>query len=393
MAMLSPPNNLSFPHRPVKNSPAAFGFGFGLGSMSTPAVNWQTQPLLQPQGSGFNSFASISHNSPSRSAQKRRFDPDDGLENLRNSQDERMDRSPTPERPKRAAPKRARTSPSADSTSQSDKISKDSNKSRNDAANEDVDVGMLLASLPSQSLLPILTSLLHQQPSLKPLVLSLIPRPTLESAIQALEASAKKLRDAYPYSNQTPFSQTSSVAGFGFGFGGGFNNAHTQQPGGMRDSYILSRLRPHITEFVNATTSYLPYFSLSPTPSGSSIQQSHSAFHRDKNLPAETFRFLYTLTNHIITQPPLTQSSLVPHLLHRLSHEWMAWVERVDVIVNREGGMFGRETVEIWERGLEELATGADTKICGEVLRNVRERWITKVGWLSGRTVQHAMES
>ncbi|KAF9270142.1 hypothetical protein L218DRAFT_982778 [Marasmius fiardii PR-910] len=390
MAMLSP-NNLAFQSRPVKDSPTAFGFGFGLGPMSTPASNWQPHPL-QPQGSGFNSFASTSHNSPSRSALKRRFDADDGLENLRHSQDERMDRSPTPERPKRAAPKRARTSPSADSITKFEKSPKDS-KSRTDGANEDVDVGMLLASLPPQSLLPILTSLVDQQPSLKPVVLSLIPRPTLETAVQALEASAKKLREAYPYSNQTTFPPSSSAVGFGFGFGSGFNHPPNQQPGGMRDSYILSRLRPHITEFVNATTSYLPYFSLSSSSSGSSIQQSHSAFHRDKTLPAETFRFLYNLTSHIISQPSLTQSSLVPHLLQRLSSEWIAWVDRVDVIVNQEGGMFGRETVEIWERGLEELATRADTKICGEVFRNVREQWIAKVGWLSGRTVQHAMES
>ncbi|KAL0578731.1 hypothetical protein V5O48_003287 [Marasmius crinis-equi] len=362
MAMLSPPNTLGFQPRPVKDAPGAFGFGFGLGPMSS--STWQPQPL-QPQASGFNSFASTSHSSPSRTSQKRRIDPDDGLENLRYPQDERMDRSPTPERPKRAAPKRARVSPSADSIPKFDKSAKEA-KCRNDSTGEDVDVGMLLASLPPQSLLPILTSLIEQQPSLKPVVLSLIPRPTLESAIQALEASAKKLRDAYPYSNNAPFAQTNPSIGFGFGFGGGFNNppAHqAQQAGGMRDSYILSRLRPHISEFVNATTSYLPYFSLLSTQTGTSVQQSHSSLHRDKTQPTETFTFLYTLTSQIVSQPNLTQTSLVPHLLQRLSDEWTAWVDRVDVIVNQQGGMFGRETVESWERGLDELATRADPKL------------------------------
>ncbi|KAL0071898.1 hypothetical protein AAF712_000821 [Marasmius tenuissimus] len=359
MAMLSPPNTIGFQPRPVKDAPAAFGFGFGLGPM--PSSHWQPQPL-QPQASGFNSFASTSHNSPSRTAQKRRLDPDDGVENLRYPQDERMDRSPTPERPKRAAPKRARVSPSAEAIPKSSK----EYKSRNDSSGEDVDVGMLLASLPPQSLLPILTSLIEQQPSLKPVVLSLIPRPTLESAIHALETSAKKLRDAYPYSNNNaPFSQNNASVGFGFGFGGGFNNAPVQQAqpaGGMRESYILSRLRPHITEFINATTSYLPYFSLLSTQTGISAQQSHSALHKDKTQPAETFTFLYTLTREIFSQPTLTQSSLLPHLLQRLSEEWTAWVDKVDSIVNQQGGMFGRETVESWERGLVELASRSDTK-------------------------------
>jgi len=139
MAMLSSSNTIGFQPRPVKDAPGAFGFGFGLGPM--PSSHWQPQPL-QPQASSFNSFASTSHNSPSRSAQKRRLDPDDGLENLRYSQDERMDRSPTPERPKRAAPKRARVSPSAEAIPKS---SKDF-KSRNDPSGEDVDVGMLLGT-------------------------------------------------------------------------------------------------------------------------------------------------------------------------------------------------------------------------------------------------------
>lgn len=260
-----------------------------------------------------------------------------------------------------------------------------------------------VASLPPQSLLPLLTSLLNAQPALKSIILPLIPRPTLETAIQALAQSAKKLRDAYPYSNISAFSQSGPSTSFGVGRTSNqptFPNPHHGN-GGMRDSYIVSRLRPHISEFVSACMSYLPYFShipVSPTTGAShsnSSSQSHSAtlqvLHKDKFHPSETFIFLSAVTNHLLSQPVLTQSSLAPLLLPRLSEEWIAWVDRVDEVVNRQGGMFGSETVRSWERGLDEFVDNKGPEAAA-VLRAVRDRWVTKVGWLVGRIVQHPMD-
>ncbi|KAF8213128.1 hypothetical protein K438DRAFT_1661139 [Mycena galopus ATCC 62051] len=313
-----------------------------------------------------------------------------------------MDRSPTPERPKRAAPKRARVTPSAESGSKDEKDSKE-NKAPSGTEETDVDVGVLLASLPAQSLLPILTSLISAQPTLKSVILSLIPRPTLDTALQALSQSARKLRDAYPYSTT---SQPSSPA-LGFGFGntrpvfGAFGKPPISQPqsafannqnnGGMRDSYILSRLRPHITEFVAACMSYMPYFSYvavaSQSTSTSTAGQSHSttlqSIHKEHIHPSETYMFLAALTEHLVSQPPLAQSLLAPLLLPRLSEEWKAWVHKLDDTVNRQGGMFAADVVRSWERGLDTYANsqgeGAD------VMRSVRDLWISKVGWLVGR--------
>ncbi|KAK7059038.1 hypothetical protein VNI00_001662 [Paramarasmius palmivorus] len=393
MAMISPSNSLGFQPRPVKDTPAAFGFGFGLGNMSTPTMSsagWQPQPL-QPQASGFNSnsLASTSfHNSPSRSTQKRKLEDDGGVENMR--QDVRMDRSPTPgpERPKRAAPKRVKISPSpsSESTNKGSTLGKEA-KSRNDGNDQDVDVGVLLASLPPQSLVPIIASLIQQQPALKPIVLSLIPRPTVEMALQMLGGAARKLREAYPYSNPSSTFGASSAFGFGGGFPSSSTSVQQNHSGGMRDSYIESRLRPHIAEFINTTASYLPYFSvLSPQSSAGS-----STSYRDKGLPIDSFTFLYNLTNHILSQPTITQASLVSQLNGRLSQEWIAWVDRVDVMVNQEGGMFGRETVANWERGLDELASEKSSAF-GGLFRSVRDRWISKVGWLVSRNVPHPME-
>jgi Cut8, nuclear proteasome tether protein len=258
-----------------------------------------------------------------------------------------------------------------------------------------------VATLPPQSLLPILTSLISAQPSLKHAVLELIPRPTVDTAVQAIAQSAKKLRDAYPYSNSSSFASSSITSfgfgststshrssGFGYGRSGshqllfGHTNANSSQHGGMREEYIVSRLRPHISDFVSACFSYLPYFSyVSPQRLASASQKSH---------PSETFNFLSALTSHILSQPPLTQASLVPSVLPRLQEEWKAWVRELDDIVNRQAGMFGIETVKGWEKELDEFAHAKGHGL--EVLREVRDTWVSKVGWLVGRRIEYSME-
>lgn len=164
----------------------------------------------------------------------------------------------------------------------------------------------------------------------------------------------------------------------------------------MREEYILSRLRPHIGEFVSACFSYLPYFSYVATPaplshSAKTRTQSHAqshasalqSQHKDKSHPSETYLFLAALTSHVLSQPPLTQSSLVPMILPRLIEEWRAWINHVDEVVNRQGGMFGQETVRTWERGLDEFAQAKGYGL--DVMRQIRDDWVSKVGWLVGR--------
>jgi proteasome tether protein Cut8 len=259
------------------------------------------------------------------------------------------------------------------------------------------------ASLPPQSLLPLLSSLLKVQPALKSTILPLIPRPTLETAIQALAQSAKRLREAYPYSNPPAFSQATSSFGSttrpseqpAFG-----HSAHGNQSG-MRDDYIISRLRPHVSDFVSSCMSYLPYFtcvpsstqlsSLIPSTSQSHLATTIQSLHKDKFHPSETFLFLSAVTKHLIEQPPLTLSQLSPLILGRLSEDWKMWVDKVDELVNRQGGMFGSETVRGWERGLDEMAAADALEVSNE-MRAVRDSWVAKVGWLVGRTVVQHMD-
>ncbi|KAG6912038.1 hypothetical protein DXG01_000286 [Tephrocybe rancida] len=379
---------IDFHPRPVSHAPSSFGFGFALASSSAmAAAGWQPTSIPgHTNPAAFQQLASSVNQYSLARVQKRRHDFEDDPAGAR---DASMDRSPTPERPKRAAPKRARVQPQVDGSSKGDHDLKE-NKAPGGADDQDVDVGVLLASLPAQSLLPLLTSLLNAQPSLRATILPLIPRPTLDTATQALSHSAKKLRDAYPYSSSPSFGQSAS---FGFGRTSNTNTPafpSTHHNGGMRDSYILSRLRPHISEFVAACFSYLPYFSslAPPSQSASSHSTALQTLHKDKSHPSETFSFLCTVTNHIVSQPPLAQSELVQQLFPRLSEEWKAWIIKVDEVVNRSGGMFGSETVQGWGRALDEMA---DAKLGdgSAVMRMTRDLWVSKVGWLIGRTVSN----
>ncbi|TCD67091.1 hypothetical protein EIP91_000554 [Steccherinum ochraceum] len=379
------------PHPNLMSHSPSLGFGFGMSS-SPSVVSWPASPqAFSPAG---NQAA------PVRSGKRRLEHDDEDSENApRHSRDEAMDRSPTPERPKRAAPKRARTTPALAT------LSRDEKNDKNGGARDgnDVDVGVLLATLPRESLLPLMTSMLTSQPSLKSLLLSLIPRPSLDTATQAIAQAAKKLLDAYPYSNGMggPTASSSfgfgsgsgsgnigggqSTAGFGFGRPTSFSSqAMAPQSGGMRDEYIRSRLSPHISEYVSVCFSYLPYFSnLSlSSEAGQSQSGTHShasalqSQHRDRSHPSETFLFLHAIVSGVLSQPPLTRASLVPMLLPRLRDEWIAWIGRVDEVVNRQGGMFGQDTVRTWERGLDEFAQAKGNGL--EVMREARDLWVAK---------------
>ena len=235
-------------------------------------------------------------------------------------------------------------------------------------------------------------NLLKTHPALKSDVLSLIPKPTLESALQAIDKASGKLRAAYPYS-ATPSNSLS------FGFGSSLATPISSQPtqSGMRDSYIISRIQPKLNDFVSCCISYLPYFTSNrPSdtrvqPAGSQLSQAIQSMHNDRSHPGETFAFLSGVMNQAMSQPPLAISSMAQLLLPRLVGEWHSWVDNIDTIVNKDGRMFGSETVRGWERVLDELADARAVEI-STAMRPVRDKWVTKVGWLLNRHAPQAMD-
>ncbi len=125
---------------PVTHAPTPFGFGFGLGQPASPAMfsssGWQ--PSV-PQASPFVQINTLGpQQSPSR-PQKRRHEPDES------QADEAMDRSPTPDRPKRAPPKRLRQH-------EPPKVPETSKENKAPSEDNDVDIGVLLGE--SASLCP-----------------------------------------------------------------------------------------------------------------------------------------------------------------------------------------------------------------------------------------------
>ncbi|KAF8905498.1 hypothetical protein CPB84DRAFT_1676589 [Gymnopilus junonius] len=363
---------------------------------------WGTPTPGHTNPAAFQNFASSVTQAAFNRPQKRKNEHEDEPERMRSSspKDESMEGSPTPERerPKRAVPKRARVANlSSPSSSKGGGTSKEDKNSDNTEA-DDIDIGVLLANLPTQSLLPILTSLLQNQPSLKSTILPLIPRPTLEIAVHALSQAAKRLREAYPYSNGPIFSQALPTFGPG-------RTAHsvfqppppTAQPV-MRDNYVISRLRPHISEYVSTCISFFPYFScipsvsqLSTSPSQRNTTSNSQALPNDKFYPYETFLFLSAVTNQILDQPPTTVSELAPLIVPKLSEEWKAWVSGIDTTVNQQGRMFSSEIVKSWERGLDEMAESKDAGI-RQLMRGIKDSWVLKVGWLVKRMPQQAMD-
>lgn len=236
-----------------------------------------------------------------------------------------------------------------------------------------------------------MTSLINAQPSLKPLVLSLIPKPSVQTAVQALDVSAKSLRDAYPYAQSTQAPASTSF-GFGSSFGVsasmhapgsfGLRSANSQPAGAMREDYVRSRIRPSVAEFISTATSYLACFSLLPSPQTPSPQISRPALH-------DSFTYLCAVTAHVIRAPPLARALLLENavLFPKLQLEWNAWVNGLDVEVNQNAGMFSAEMVRGWERSLDELTKEGPSS--GQIgnMQLIRDKWIEKVGWMVGRAV------
>ncbi len=146
-------HHIEFAPRPVAHAPSPFGFGFGLGQSSTSGVGPSGWPQASTPGhtnlQAFHQLASSMNQattavSSSHKSVKRRLELDDedsttsGKTSV--NRDESMDRSPTPERPKRAL-KRAKISFS-DSATKEQAGAKGNKPSSSEE--DEIDVGVLL---------------------------------------------------------------------------------------------------------------------------------------------------------------------------------------------------------------------------------------------------------
>ncbi|CED85063.1 hypothetical protein [Phaffia rhodozyma] len=216
---------------------------------------------------------------------------------------------------------------------------------------EDVDLGVLLALLPPASLLPILTSLIQQNPSLKSNVLALLPSPSLPTALEALRIAEQNVMSSIP---------------FGWSKAGG----------NVSEIYVLGRVKGSVGEVATLIRSHLPFFTTQPTPSH----------------PTTTFSYLSQSTTVLLRLTHLLPGPLeaLEVVWPVLANEWLQWVGAVSRLVNDEGGMVSANVAEGWIRELEGLAgdegqgVGEEAQIRSQ-LREVGRAWIGQVGWLVGR--------
>ena len=136
--------HIDFGPRPAAHASSPLGFGFGLGTPASSAMvaAWQLSPTpgyTNPSAS--HQPTSVNQNAPSRPL-KRRHEPQDDAETSR-ARDHSMDRSPTPERPKRVAPKRARLAPVLGYSTRNEAVAKE-NKEQSANIDDDIDAGVLL---------------------------------------------------------------------------------------------------------------------------------------------------------------------------------------------------------------------------------------------------------
>lgn len=171
--------------------------------------------------------------------------------------------------------------------------------------------------------MPLIHSLLTKRPSLKPLLLSLIPTPELTDILEILRKHAKQVAQDVPFGR--------IEAG--------------------RESLVARRIGSSLTKFVTNVDVFM----------GRYLSAEQVTIH--PSLPPS---LLLPLTHLILTAilpllpPKLSVStdpslSLLQSLLSRVVKAWNEWVKELGVFVNTQGGMFSEGVVRGWEAGLDEI--------------------------------------
>jgi len=267
------------------------------------------------------------------------------------------------------------------------------------AAGNELDVGKALASLSKSDLLSVLTSLLTNQPSLKPMVLGLLPPPSLEAFAANLHTYERKVLDALPTGT------------------------------GLRDEYVWSRVRTPLEEYVAEARLALGHFC--------SYQSTSQAGGDDLQHPTTIFTFLSTLTQSIrkleillpwaplpfgsmststATQAPSINnpSTLNPRdplmsFLPALFNQWHLLITRLSNVVNQNGSILSAEMLRNWFKTLDSLVNMAsevpsaygvsvnykdkDSNSVGrKASETIRDRFVKELGWLIGIRVSAPLQ-
>ncbi|OCF33935.1 hypothetical protein I316_04280 [Kwoniella heveanensis BCC8398] len=225
------------------------------------------------------------------------------------------------------------------------------------SASENLDVGILLASLPASAHLPILLKLLQAHPGLSDEVLPQIPRPDLRACVKEL---------------QLIFDRVQKVAGPSVGVSFGAAGASENQ---IAESRRWERSKEEVDMFCRTASTYIRYFTSPPTkPSNSSQSVDFQSL----------FVFFHPLTNqlyHLLRLVPSSSTSNgVLDLAKLILSSWTTWVDTLSREVNGSGGMYPHSLVTQWADSLDQLTSGTTS---GAFSSSATPTQTPTFGWLT----------
>lgn len=213
------------------------------------------------------------------------------------------------------------------------------------------------ASLPKDSLLTILTSLITTNPALRPTIQALLPPPSLTTTLTALTTLERAVVSSLP----TGLS--------------------------LRDPYIWGRVRIPLETYVTESKTFLTSFCPAVLPPHLASDESHH--------PSTTFALLHALSSSLrrleVVLPP-SPSPIDTHLLPYLLNAWHIFLTRLSTAVNQEGKIVSAGMLRGWFARIDELCVdspgigigGRREGSAKKALEGVRERMRKEVGWVVG---------
>jgi len=204
----------------------------------------------------------------------------------------------------------------------------------------------VLHSLEKEQIIDILSNLLDKNPKLSQDILSLIPRPTLKSVTNQLQAAEKKLFNSFPYTKW----------------------------GADRSDYSFNRVKPNLMELLDLTINYLKYFT----------NTENYGEELEREYPVVSMGYLEYATQLALRLPVWNQNYhneiTREFLLKKIGEAWELVINEIGQRV-QNGKVYSSSLVGEWIKSLIKFSNELNGKYgFAESVKLFKE----KLGWLIG---------
>ncbi|WWC66505.1 uncharacterized protein I206_100407 [Kwoniella pini CBS 10737] len=186
---------------------------------------------------------------------------------------------------------------------------------------DEVDVGILLATLPPSAYLPILLQLLQTHPSLSDTVLTQIPQPDVKNCIKEIQSGYEAVQRA---------------AGGSFGIRGGSR---------LSEARRWDRVRSDVELFCRTASTYIRYF----TSNNKSPIATEAIFTFLQPLTVSLSMLLQLVPANAEARNPVLE------LAKLVLSAWTMWLDSLSNEVNQRGGMYPHSIVANWADTLDRM--------------------------------------